>query len=228
MKEVGTATLDFCLRQALLAWLHSIRLNLNWTMVMGYIDLYLIHGPCPIGELEGNLWLPEGIGRSTQKYSTFGVSHMEELIGSGLPLPVIHQVCMMRYPRIHVCYSDWQIYPPAGLICIPSWSVLKLWCSQKVTSYHWKYVHVPVVQAEFYTCYLLKAWATLVRDLRFNYRQLFNLNHRYNKSPAKVLLCYSLQKVQLLVFSDPQIRMIPFSGLRVIAQTGLKAENCWK
>ena len=79
-------------------------------MVMGYINLYLIHGPCPIGE-EGNLWLPEGIRRSsTQKYFTFDVSHMEESIGSGLSLPVIHQVYMPRYPRIHACYSDWQIY----------------------------------------------------------------------------------------------------------------------
>ena len=163
-----------------------------------YIDLYLIHGPCPIGELEGNLLLPEEIGRSTQKYCTSDVSHMEEQLGSGLPLLVIHQVCMTRHPKMHAIVTD-KFIRPAGLICIPSWSVLKLWCPQKSTSYHWKYVHV--VQTKFYTCYLLKAWAALVRGLRFNYRQLFILNHRYNKTPAKVLLRYSLQKVQLLVFS---------------------------
>ena len=130
-----------------------------------------------------------------------------------MPLPVINQACMMAISKdscnIHatVLVTDKYI-PPAGLICIPSWSVLKskLWCSQKSTSYHWKYVHV--VQTKFYTCYLLKTWATLVRGLRFNCRQLFILNHRCNTALARILLRYSLQKVQLLVFSDPQIRMI--------------------
>ena len=46
-KEVGTATLDFCKETGTSC--------LNWKMIMDYIDVYLIHCPCPIGELEGNL-----------------------------------------------------------------------------------------------------------------------------------------------------------------------------
>ena len=90
----------------------------------------------------------------------------------------IKYVCRDFEGFMHTTVTDKYI-PPAGLICIwntPSWSVLKLWCSQKSTSYHWKYVYV--VQTKFYTCYLLKVWALLVRKLLFNYPKLFILNHR--------------------------------------------------
>jgi hypothetical protein len=108
----------------------------------------------PIGELEGNLWLPEGIGTSTEVLYIWRLAHWRtNRIRIQVTLPVIHQACMTRYPRIHACYSDWQMYFTCRIDTHP-WSVLKLWCSQKSTSYHWKYVHV--VQTKFYTCYLLK------------------------------------------------------------------------
>ena len=87
-----------------------------------YIELYLIRGPCLIGELAGKATC-DFQKKSGGKYYTFDVSNMEELIGSGLLLSVIHQVCVTqtRYPRIpsHAIVTDKYI-PPAGFPYGPS------------------------------------------------------------------------------------------------------------
>ena len=115
-KEVGTAILDFCKEtgtpRSAIFYTTKLKLNNGYAKVkeaiqsslhacgLGYIDLYLIHGPLggPKARLES--WRAicdfqkesEGFLRSIG-ISTFGVSHMKELVGSGLPLPVVHQVC---------------------------------------------------------------------------------------------------------------------------------------
>ena len=105
-KEVGTATLDFCKETCTprLAIFHTAKLKLDngYGLQWSLSDFRSM----PDRRVGRQSVTSEGIGKSTQKYYTFGVSYMEELIRSGLPLPVIHQVCMTRYPRIHTCYSE--------------------------------------------------------------------------------------------------------------------------
>ena len=175
---------------------------------MGYIDLYLIHGPCPIGELEGNL--------NSQKES------------GSLLRSIIHLAShtwknnKIRITPAQACYSSSMYDAISKDSFVLQWltnistrriDMHPFMVRPEIVVFSKRYIISFEVcacgsETEFYTCYLLKARATLVRELRFNYRQLFILKHRFNKAPAKVLLRYSWQKVQLLVFSDPQIRMI--------------------
>lgn len=186
---------------------------------MGYIDLYLIHGPCPIGELEDNLWVYSEvlyIWRLTHG-RTNKIRITPACYSSSMYDAISEDSCMLQWlTNISTRRIDMHPFMVRPEIVVFS---KKFIISLEVCA--WQHV----VQTKFYTCYLLKAWATLVHGLRFNYRQLIILNHRYNKTRAKILLRYSLQKVRLLVFSDPRFLL---SGLRDIAQTGLKAENSWK
>lgn len=114
-REVGTAILDFCKEtgtaRSSIFYTTKLKLNNGYAKVkqairdsleacgLGYIDLYLIHGPlggpnarleswraiCDFQRESGGLLRSIGI-------STFGVSHMKELVESGLPLPVVHQI----------------------------------------------------------------------------------------------------------------------------------------
>lgn len=65
---------------------------------LGYIDLYLIHGPLGGPQARKESWKAicdshqQGMFKSIG-ISTFGVKHLEELVDLGLPLPVVHQVC---------------------------------------------------------------------------------------------------------------------------------------
>ncbi|KIJ62837.1 hypothetical protein HYDPIDRAFT_113945 [Hydnomerulius pinastri MD-312] len=64
---------------------------------LGYIDLYLIHGPLGGPQMRKESW--EAIVEAQKEgklksigISTFGVRHMQGLLDKGLPDPVIHQI----------------------------------------------------------------------------------------------------------------------------------------
>jgi hypothetical protein len=45
----------------------------------------------------------------------------------------------------------------------------------------------------------LQAWAPLVRGMRFKHPSIIKLAQRYSRTPAQILLRYSLQKVRLMM-----------------------------
>jgi len=175
-REVGTAILDFCKNtgtaRSTIFYTTKLKLNNGYINVkraiqrsldacgLGYIDLYLIHGPlggpnarmeswkaiCDFQKESGGLLRSVGI-------STFGVSHMKELVESGLPLPVVHQIDLHPF----------MVRP-------------------EIVAFSKKYNMV------------LEAWAPLVRGIRFDHPQLVILSQKYNKTPAQILLRYSVQK----------------------------------
>ncbi|KAL0058042.1 hypothetical protein AAF712_015292 [Marasmius tenuissimus] len=64
---------------------------------LGYIDLYLIHGPIGGPQARLDSWraicdFQESGKLKSIGISTFGVRHMQELIDSGLRLPDVHQI----------------------------------------------------------------------------------------------------------------------------------------
>ncbi|PPQ84006.1 hypothetical protein CVT25_000552 [Psilocybe cyanescens] len=129
-RQVGQAILDYCSatgtpRQEIF-YTTKLKMNNGYDSVkkaiqrsleaccLGYIDLYLIHGPlggpnarkeswraiCDFQKESGGLLRSIGI-------STFGVRHMKDIVESGMPLPAIHQIDLhpfMTRPEI-VDYS---------------------------------------------------------------------------------------------------------------------------
>lgn len=109
----------------------------------------------PIGELEGNLRLPEGIWRFSQKYWYQYIWRLAHERTSRIRITLTRcSSSMLRLSiiqRFHaiVCACDWQIYSTCRSIYIPSWSVVKLWRSQKNTIWYWKCVHIPELVYQF-------------------------------------------------------------------------------
>ncbi|KAF8963147.1 NADP-dependent oxidoreductase domain-containing protein [Flammula alnicola] len=114
-REVGNAILDFCRqtgtpREAIF-YTTKLKLNNGYDNVkkaiqrsldacrLGYIDLYLIHGPlggptarkeswraiCDFQKESGGLLRIIGI-------STFGIRHMKDIMQEGIPIPAVHQI----------------------------------------------------------------------------------------------------------------------------------------
>lgn len=127
-REVGAAILDFCKEtgttRSTIFYTTKLKLNNGYDNVkraiqqsldacgLGYIDLYLIHGPLGGPNARMESWRAicdfqresQGLIKSIG-ISTFGISHMKELVESGLPLPVVHQVCPDIQGFMH-SYSD--------------------------------------------------------------------------------------------------------------------------
>lgn len=114
-REVGQAIVDFCQStgtpRTAIFYTTKLKENNGYDRTklaiqrsldvcgLGYIDLYLIHGPlggpharkeswraiCDFKEESGGLLRSIGI-------STFGIRHMKDIIDAGMPIPVVHQV----------------------------------------------------------------------------------------------------------------------------------------
>lgn len=115
---MGRAILDFCeqsgtprsdiffttklkLNNGLAKARKSIQASLK-ACGLGYIDLYLLHGPIGGPKARSESWQAvveakeAGILRSIG-ISTFGVRHMEEMVHAGVELPVVHQVAFTLF-----------------------------------------------------------------------------------------------------------------------------------
>jgi len=114
-REVGQAIVDFCQStgtpRTAIFYTTKLKENNGYDRTklaiqrsldvcgLGYIDLYLIHGPlggpharkeswraiCDFKEESGGLLRSIGI-------STFGIRHMKDIIDAGMPIPVVHQI----------------------------------------------------------------------------------------------------------------------------------------
>lgn len=74
-------------------------------------------------------------------------------------------------------------------------------------------------------CYA-QAWGPLVRGFRFEHPSVMGLATKYGKTPAQVLLRYSLQKVRIMISRIAPSRMKPLhSGLYPDTQVLVKGSN---
>lgn len=75
---------------------------------MGYIDLYMMHSPLGGPKARKESWKAileakaEGFIRSVG-VSNFGVQHLQEMVDSGVELPVLNQVRIHRMSVNLVC-----------------------------------------------------------------------------------------------------------------------------
>ncbi|KAF7977140.1 hypothetical protein HWV62_4545 [Athelia sp. TMB] len=112
-KECGQAILDFCkstgISRSEIFFTTKLKLNNGYANVkkaiqksvnecgLGYIDLYLIHGPIGGPKARKESWQAVCDAHAEGKLksigiSTYGVGHMQEMVDAKVPLPVITQI----------------------------------------------------------------------------------------------------------------------------------------
>lgn len=125
---------------------------------LGYLDLYLIHGPIGGKVARQESWRAivdaqkEGLVKSIG-ISTFGIKHVEDILELDIGVPAVHQI---------------DIHP-----FMVRASIVK-WCMDRGM--------------------LMEAWGPLVRGMRFNSPIIVKTAEKYGKTPAQILLRWSLQK----------------------------------
>ncbi|KAF4571076.1 hypothetical protein EYR36_008403 [Pleurotus pulmonarius] len=172
--ECGQAILDYCgstgIPRAEIFYTTKLKMNNGYEKTvgaiqrsldrcgLGYIDLYLIHGPLGGSQARLDSWRAicdaqkEGKLKSVG-VSCFGVRHLKELEDSNLPLPAVNQIDLHPFmTRVDVV----------------------AYCNEHDIA--------------------LEAWAPLVRGFRFDHPSIAALADKHKKTPAQVLLRYSLQK----------------------------------
>ncbi|KAG6909855.1 hypothetical protein DXG01_014883 [Tephrocybe rancida] len=119
---VGRAILDFLAKHALprSAVFYTTKLKLNAGFAaalaairasvdacgLGYVDLYLVHGPLGGSQMRKESWRAcvqakkEGLVRSIG-ISTFGVRHMKEILEMGTEVPAVHQIDLHPFMGRH-------------------------------------------------------------------------------------------------------------------------------
>ncbi|KAJ7671443.1 aldo-keto reductase [Mycena polygramma] len=112
-KECGQAILDFCKAsgtpRSAIFYTTKLMVNKNYEATLkaiqfsldqcglGYIDLYLIHGPLGGSEARKECWRAICDAQKEGKLksigvSCFGIRHLEEILGMGLAVPAINQI----------------------------------------------------------------------------------------------------------------------------------------
>jgi len=112
-KECGQAILDFCkssnIPRSEIFFTTKLKLNDGYDNVrkaiqkslhecgLGYIDLYLVHGPIGGPQARKESWQAVCDAQKDGKLrsigvSTFGVRHMQEIVDAKAPLPIINQI----------------------------------------------------------------------------------------------------------------------------------------
>ncbi|EGN99195.1 hypothetical protein SERLA73DRAFT_182073 [Serpula lacrymans var. lacrymans S7.3] len=140
-RECGQAILDFCKETGTprsdIFFTTKLKLNNGYSRVtksiqksldecgLGYIDLYLIHGPLGGPQARKESWQAICDAQKEGKLksigiSTFGVGHMQEIVDAGGPLPVITQIDLHPF----MTRSDVVAFCKAHEIFLEAWAPL--------------------------------------------------------------------------------------------------------
>ncbi|KAI0032543.1 aldo-keto reductase [Vararia minispora EC-137] len=202
-RECGQAILDFCKASGVpreeVFYTTKLKNNAGYAATrasiqrsleecgLGYIDLYLIHGPWGGPRARREAWeaiidaQKAGVLKSIG-ISTFGTRHMEELLNDGkLPIPSVHQWDGKRHAYLLPYEID--LHPFMTRTRIVDY------CERHGIS--------------------LEAWGSLARGMRMKHPSILELAQKYGKQPAHIFLRWSLQKGYIpLVKSASQERII--------------------
>jgi diketogulonate reductase-like aldo/keto reductase len=147
------------------------------TSTLSYIDLYLLHSPIGGEDVRRECWkgcvdAKEYGWVKSIGVSNYGTKHIEEFVKAKGEMPVLNQLDnhpFMRRPEIvQACEKE-------GILIEVS-----------LTSRSSRHMLIPLSQA----------WGPLVRGQRFNHPTITSISTKHSKSPAQVLLRWSIQHVR--------------------------------